>query len=141
MVKETLKDVPELSVTVTESNTLSELPLTFQLARRHSRKLGVHLAPLADLAAIIQGLPSSGLVSLCQRLLAPLDGSGGLFETLDASLRHGGNSGEICAELLIHRNTLSYRLRKIEDLLGLDLSDGEVRATCLLALRVISAPT
>ena len=79
---------------------------------------------------------------MCQRLLAPLasDGGSSLRETFDAYLRHSGNSAKICDELFIHRNTLSYRLRKIEELLKLDLSDGEVRATCMLALGIVAAP-
>ncbi|QSZ54921.1 PucR family transcriptional regulator [Paenarthrobacter sp. AT5] len=141
MVKDFFKDAPELSVLVTESSTLNELPLALSLARRHVGKPGVRTAPLADLAGIVQGLPSAGLVSMSERLLAPLaaDGGSALRETLACYLRHSGSSREICEELFIHRNTLSYRLRKIEDLLGLDLSDGEVRATCLLALSIVAA--
>ncbi|MCB5290990.1 PucR family transcriptional regulator [Arthrobacter sp. SO3] len=138
-VREFFLDAPELSVIVTESASLSELPLTLQLSRRHVGRPGVHRAPPADLAGIVQGLPSPGLVAMCQRLLAPLgsDGGGTLRETFDAYLRHSGNSAKICDELFIHRNTLSYRLRKIEELLKLDLSDGAVRATCMLAMSIV----
>ncbi|WP_427174848.1 PucR family transcriptional regulator [Arthrobacter sp. 92] len=134
-------DAPELSVAVAESLSLNELPLALQLARRHIGGPGVHRAPPADLAGIVQGLPSPGLVAMCQRLLAPLSSDGGsaLRDTFDAYLRHSGNSAKICEELFIHRNTLSYRLRKIEELLKLDLSDGEVRATCMLALGIVAA--
>jgi purine catabolism regulator len=78
---------------------------------------------------------------MSRRLLAPLnfDGDGSQRETLKAYLRLSRNSREICNELFIHRNTLSYRLRKIEDLLQVDLSDGQVRATCLLALAIRAA--
>lgn len=138
--RDILKDVQECSVLVTESVTLEELPFALQLARRHIGSPGVRLAPAADLAGIIQGLPSRGLVSMCHRILAPLkaDGSNTLTTTLEAYLRHGGKSSEICEELFIHRNTLTYRLRKIQDLLQLDLSDGEVRATFFLALQVVA---
>ncbi len=80
---------------------------------------------------------------MARRLLAPLmsDGGTGMRETLEAYLRHSGNTRETCRELFIHRNTLTYRLRKIEELLRLDLDDGEVRATCLLALRIVAAGT
>lgn len=133
-------DAEELSVVVAESGSLSELPLSLQLARRQIGTTGVHRAPLADLAGIVQGLPSPGLVAMARRLLAPLalDAGGSLRETLEAYLRLSGNSREICEELFIHRNTLSYRLRKIEDLLQLDLSDGQIRATCLLALAIVA---
>ncbi len=140
-VREFFVDAPELSVIVAESASLGELPLTLQLARRQMGRPGVHHAPPADLAGIVQGLPSPGLVAMCQRLLAPLaaDGGGALLETFDAYLRHSGNSARICDELFIHRNTLSYRLRKIEALLQLDLTDGEVRATCMLALSIVAS--
>lgn len=134
-------DAPELSVVVAESGSLSELSLALQLARRQVGTPGVRRAPAADLAGIVRGLPSQGLVGMSHRLLAPLaaDSSGALRDTLDAYLRHSGSSREICDELFIHRNTLSYRLRKIEELLEIDLSDGEVRATCLLALSIVAA--
>lgn len=140
-VEEFFADAPELSVVVSECGSIAELPLALQLARRHVGEQGVQRAPVADLASIVEGLPSHGLMAMCQRLLAPLSAEGGaaLRETLAAYLRHSGNSREVCDELFIHRNTLSYRLRKIEELLQLDLSDGEVRAVCLLALNIVAA--
>lgn len=140
-VREFFADAPELSVVVSECGSLNELPLALQLSRRHVGRPGVQRAPLADLASVVQGLPSQGLVAMSKRLLAPLaaEGGGVLRETLASYLRHSGNSREICDELFIHRNTLSYRLRKIEELLELDLSDGEVRAVCLLALNIVGA--
>ena len=142
-VRDFFLDAPELSVIVTETANLGELPLALRLARRQVGRPGVHKAPLADLAGIVQGLPSPGLVAMCQRLLAPLSSDGGtaLRETFDAYLRHSGNSAKICDELFIHRNTLSYRLRKIQELLQLDLTDGEVRATYMLALGIVAART
>ena len=90
---------------------------------------------------MVESLPGPGLVGMSRRLLAPLmsDGGTSLRETLEAYLRYSGNTRETCRELFIHRNTLTYRLRKIEELLHVDLEDGEVRATCLLALKVVGA--
>ena len=141
VVRDYFSDIPELSVVVSECEGLTELPLSLQLARRHLGNPGVERAPLADLAGIVRGLPSPGLVAMSRRLLEPLssEGNSSLRETLDAYLRYSGNSRQICDALFIHRNTLAYRLRKIEDLLQLDLSDGEVRATCLLALSIAAA--
>lgn len=140
-VQEFLEDAPELSAAVSECGSLMELPLALQLTRRHIGRPGVQRAPLADLASVVRGLPSQGLVAMSKRLLAPLgsEGGGALRETLAAYLRYSGSSRDICAELFIHRNTLTYRLRKIEELLQLDLSDGEVRAVCLLALNIVGA--
>lgn len=43
---------------------------------------------------------------------------GELLATLLAYLRHGGAAGTAAAQLAIHRNTLTYRLRRIEDVSG-----------------------
>jgi purine catabolism regulator len=139
-VRKSFQDAPELSAVVSECGNLDELPLVLQLARRRVGEPGLHQAPAPDLAGVVESLPGPGLVAMSRRLLGPLvsDGGAALRETLEAYLRHSGNTRETCNELFIHRNTLTYRLRKIEELLRVDLDDGEVRATCLLALRIVA---
>jgi PucR family transcriptional regulator, purine catabolism regulatory protein len=140
-VRKSFQEATELSVVVSECGSLDELPLVLQLTRRHVGEQGLHQAPVADLAGVVQGMPGPGLVAMSRRLLAPLscDGTTTLLETLEVYLRHSGNSREICKELFIHRNTLTYRMRKIEALMRTDLAEGETRATCLLALRILAA--
>lgn len=133
-------DTPGLSIVVTEAATFDELPLSLRLARRQTGRSGVTIAPATDLSSIVQGLPRAGLVALAKKMLAPLDAAdpkAALRQTLESYLRNAGGSRAVCSELFIHRNTLSYRLRRIEDLLQVDLSDGEVRTTCMLALRIL----
>lgn len=132
---------PGFALCVTLPTDLEELPLTLRLARRHNTRVGVHLAPGLDLPGIIEGLPGAGLVSMASKFLGPLDADAGgaLRDTLAAYLRHSGNARLTCEELFIHRNTLAYRIRRIESLLDTDLSDGEVRALCLLALQVTAS--
>lgn len=48
------------------------------------------------------------------------------IETLTAYLAHSQKPAPTCAELHIHRNTLDYRLRRIEELTGLDWEDGDL---------------
>ncbi len=57
-----------------------------------------------------------------------------LLDTLDAYLAHGGNSTATAAALYLHRNTLTYRLRRITALSGLDLDDPAVRLRVQVAL-------
>jgi DNA-binding PucR family transcriptional regulator len=57
-----------------------------------------------------------------------------LAATAAAYLDHAGNVPRAAAELGIHRQTLYYRLRCIEELTGLDLADGQDRLTVHLAL-------
>jgi PucR family transcriptional regulator, purine catabolism regulatory protein len=91
-----------------------------------------------DLLSVVDGLPSNGLEAMARKLLEPLreESAGSLVETLRAYLHHSGNTRAVCEELFIHRNTLSYRLRRIEELLGANLSDGRLRAVLLLALAI-----
>ena len=135
------RDVPEFSICVAAGESLEDLPLSLLLLRRSQAGPGVHCAGQADLQAIVQGLPAAGLESLARRLLGDvlLPSNAALLQTLRSYLRNSGNTGRTCGELFIHRNTLAYRLRRLRELLGVDLEDGEVRATCLLALSVVGA--
>lgn len=57
-----------------------------------------------------------------------------LAATAIAYLDHAGNVARAAAELGVHRQTLYYRLRRIEELTGLDLADGRDRLRLHLAL-------
>ncbi|WP_280387949.1 PucR family transcriptional regulator [Nocardia wallacei] len=55
--------------------------------------------------------------------IAPLLRSPHLLETLDAHLRHGSDRKAAAAEIHVHPNTFSYRLRRIAELTGTDPGD------------------
>ena len=57
-----------------------------------------------------------------------------LAATAAAYLDQAGNVARAAVELGIHRQTLYYRLQRIEELTGLDLTDGRDRLTLHLAL-------
>ena len=57
-----------------------------------------------------------------------------LAATAAAYLDHAGNVQRAAAELAVHRQTLYYRLRRVEELTGLDLADGRDRLRLHLAL-------
>lgn len=63
-----------------------------------------------------------------QRLLE-IDRDGHLVETLRAFLDAAGSAPAAAATLQIHRTTLYYRLARVEELLGIELSDGRTRLT------------
>lgn len=56
--------------------------------------------------------------------------------TLRALLEHGG-PGEAAMALGVHRNTVTYRLRRIESITGWHLADPDVRLGLLIALRLV----
>jgi sugar diacid utilization regulator len=60
--------------------------------------------------------------------------------TLDAFLRAGGNHMRAARDLNVHRNTLIYRLERIQELLGgSNLEDPETRLNLQLALKIRAA--
>ena len=50
-----------------------------------------------------------------------------LYKTLETLTYCGFNNHQTASELFLHRNTLSYRLQKINSLTGLDFEDPDVR--------------
>ncbi len=61
---------------------------------------------------------------------------GDLVRTLAAYLRHGGNSTQTANALYLHRNSLRYRLARIQALLGLDPDDPDARLALSIALLI-----
>ncbi len=66
-------------------------------------------------------------------LLAPAQRE--LARTAEVYLDCAGQAGRTAAELGIHRQTLYYRLSRVEQLTGLDLDDGEDRLLLHMALK------
>lgn len=59
-----------------------------------------------------------------------------LITTLKVFLECQGNTVETAEKLFIHRNTLRYRLQRIEQILGIDLSQPNERFSLWLAVKV-----
>ncbi|SDM04358.1 PucR family transcriptional regulator [Microbacterium azadirachtae] len=71
-------------------------------------------------------------------LLAPLDDAGpDLRPTLSAYLDHESSLVATAQALNLHRNTVALRIRRVQELLGLDLSDPETRLAVHLACRAV----
>src|ERR1700736_3556523 len=64
------------------------------------------------------------------------DRAGVLLQTLGAYLATNGSPTDAADRLHLHRNTVLYRLGRIEDLLGVDLRNAEVRLSLHLALKI-----
>jgi purine catabolism regulator len=64
------------------------------------------------------------------------DRGGVLMPTLAAYLATNGSPTDAADRLHLHRNTVLYRLGRIEDVLGVDLRDAEVRLALHLALKI-----
>src|SRR5687768_6347157 len=61
--------------------------------------------------------------------LLEVDKDGSLLQTMRVYLDAAGAATTAAAALQIHRTTLYYRITRVEELLGIDLSDGRTRLT------------
>jgi purine catabolism regulator len=71
------------------------------------------------------------------RLLEHDSRNGGeLMQTLEAYFKYHGSPSKMAEGMHLHRNTLLYRLRRIQEIIGVDLEDSEARLALHLALRI-----
>ncbi|MEU1536343.1 PucR family transcriptional regulator [Streptomyces fagopyri] len=78
-------------------------------------------------------LPQTARDPAVRTLLSPAHHE--LARTAEVFLDRAGQAGRTAAELGIHRQTLYYRLSRVEQLTGLDLDDGEDRLLLHMALK------
>ncbi|MFZ4189052.1 PucR family transcriptional regulator [Streptomyces pseudogriseolus] len=88
------------------------------------------IGPYRLLTALSPGAAHDPAVS---RLLSPAHTE--LARTAEVYLDCAGQAGRTAAELGVHRQTLYYRLSRVERLTGLDLDDGEDRLLLHMALK------
>ncbi|MGW2934889.1 PucR family transcriptional regulator [Streptomyces sp. NPDC001156] len=120
---------------------LGELGTTWQEASGAARAALAEsrLGPVAQWPAIgpyrlLTSLPPETAHDPAVRvLLAPAHRE--LARTAEVFLDCAGQAGRTAAELGIHRQTLYYRLSRVEQLTGLDLDDGEDRLLLHMALK------
>ncbi|MGW6566833.1 PucR family transcriptional regulator [Streptomyces sp. NPDC054975] len=96
------------------------------------------LGPLAEWAAIgpyrlLTALPPAEPDPAVRALLTPAHHE--LARTAEVFLDHAGQAGRTATALGIHRQTLYYRLSRVEQLTGLDLDAGEDRLLLHMALK------
>lgn len=99
----------------------------------------VHCLDRLGIAAFIGVSDEQTKIELATYLLSPLDHEPGLLVTLDAFFASELSPSATATKLLIHRNTLSYRLDKITLLTGLDPRrfDDAVQIRLALLLRTL----
>jgi hypothetical protein len=108
-------------------------------ALRVATDRGEDLARWDDLRAyrLLTALPATVLDDIPAGLRRLLDGGHEqLVLTLETYLDHAGDVKSTAAQLWLHRTSLYYRLRRIEEVAEVDLNRGEDRLLCHVALRL-----
>ena len=61
-----------------------------------------------------------------------------LFATLSAYFSCGMDTAKTAAELYIHKNTVRYRIQQCQEILGMDMTDGEAVFSCMLSMKAMA---
>jgi purine catabolism regulator len=130
------------------ANTLAEWPVVRQqavLAMQLAQRLHMNTVFKFDRLGINESLAqleqSPALRHFCDLIIGPLDKydrehSSSLLETIGAYFDHHGNVSQTAEALFIHRNTLLYRLERIQEMTGQDLNQSDSRLALQLALKL-----
>jgi hypothetical protein len=124
---------------VGEGDAVEELERIPRSYRRALAALRVAGGRWDDLRAdrLLTSLPATAFDDMPEGVRRLLDGSHEqLVLTLETYLDHAGDVKRTAAELWLHRTSLYYRLRRIEEVASVDLNRGEDRLLCHVALRL-----
>ncbi len=119
------------------------------MALRTVRSMGgqnetVAFEELGVLPLLLQTEDQDALLAFMQRHLKSLldydaEHQTQLVSTLQAYLAQNGNLQRTATSCFVHLNTLKYRLRRIQEISGLELDRGETRFNLQLSLAIYSA--
>ncbi|MFE7033663.1 PucR family transcriptional regulator [Streptomyces sp. NPDC057621] len=120
---------------------LGDLPAAWQEASAAARaalaepRLGpvAHWSSIGPYRLLSTMSPAAATDPAVSPLLTPAHRE--LARTAEVFLDRAGQAGRAAAELGIHRQTLYYRLSRVEQLTGLDLADGEDRLLLHMSLK------
>ncbi|MCP5094427.1 MAG: hypothetical protein GY943_02615 [Chloroflexi bacterium] len=128
----TLAEWPTIYAEALQAMQLSERLQLHEVVEFNS--LGVYrlLGQLEDIPAVRQ---------FTQQVIGPLadydhQHRSSLVKTIDSYFGHHGNISQTAEALFIHRNTLLYRLERIQDLTQHDLNQSNMRLALHLALKL-----
>ncbi|MGW7415088.1 PucR family transcriptional regulator [Streptomyces sp. NPDC054863] len=128
----------------TAVRSLADLPAAWREASAAARAALArpHLGPVAEWSAIgpyrlLAALPDSGPGHPVDPAVSPLltPAHAELARTAEVFLDCAGQAGRTATALNIHRQTLYYRLSRVEQLTGLDLHEGEDRLLLHMSLK------
>lgn len=129
------------------ATSLRQATFALRTARAEQRRV-VPFEDLGVYSLLFATQPRESIEAVAAAVLRPLDehdatSRGDLVRSVASFLRHNGHWESAAAMLGVHRHTLRYRIRKVEQLTGRRLNSAHDRAEFLVALaaREISDPS
>src|SRR5439155_8760037 len=118
---------------------IREARYALQVCRTEGREQA-EFADLGTYQLLLSLQDPDALRTFADSVLAPVDRydrehGGDLLPSLQAFLERNARWEAAAAELYVHRHTLRYRMRKVEELTGRDLTSARDRMELFLALR------
>ncbi len=104
-----------------------------------NRLVDFHSLGVFQLLGQIEDIPA--VRAFCEQVIGPLikydnEHRSSLVQTMDAYFAHHGNISQTAESLFIHRNTLLYRLDRIQELAHLNLNQADMRLAMHLSLKL-----
>ncbi|MET8680836.1 PucR family transcriptional regulator [Streptomyces sp. NPDC004647] len=129
---------------IAAANAYRQAEQALSVARRRGRVLVEHEQVAAG--SVLPLLADDAVRAFADGMLRALHehdatGRGDLVASLRAWLSRHGQWDAAAADLGVHRHTLRYRMRRVEEILGRSLDDPDVRMELWLALKATSSPT
>jgi purine catabolism regulator len=112
---------------------------SLEMALRLHENKPMYFSDMSVYRLLMQIEHSPELKSFQVEILGPLleyDNGTELIRTLEAYFERNGNLKKTANALYIHRNTLIYRMERIQEITGLDLNNPETRLALQLTLRI-----
>ena len=112
-----------------------------ELAKRLQTDIPFFIGDLGVYQLILNLSDREKLSDFCEHTLGPLTDydlrqGAELIKTLEAFFNCHGNLSQTAKALIIHRNTLLYRMNRINEIAGIDLNRPETRLALHLALTI-----
>ena len=122
-------------------NSYRDARQALDLARRLNTDIPLYIGDLGVFQLILSLSDRDRLVDFCDRNLGPLRDydhrqHADLVKTLEAFFHCNGNLSQTAETLIVHRNTLLYRMNRIEAIAGIDMKRPETRLALHLALTI-----
>lgn len=112
-----------------------------ELAARLQTDMPLYIGDLGVYQLILSLSEREKLLAFCRKILGYLEDydhnqNADLIKTLEAFFACHGNLSETAKELIVHRNTLLYRISRIKEISKQDLERPEIRLAMQLALTI-----